>query len=480
MISRRSFLRVSALGLAGVAVGAREFLGSGAVGMTTSHSGALQLTMRECLAEMVDLTRVYMWAFDTPQTGLRIPGPVIYAEQGAEVVIEVTNALPRPHAFAVPGVVDSGPIAPGETVAIMFVAPSAGTYVYHDPTDEPMSRAMGLAGAFVVVPTTGPTPYSAPTPGVSNLFDDLGTTYHFPGDPWRPERSWNWVFSTVDHDLHERVRLQPDLSPSEFAETYHPTYFMINGKSGYFAGSDPATVIHGHVGEPALIRSVNVGMVIHSPHVHGNHVYTLAVDARTESNVIAHDTWELRPMSTTDVLLPFVRPPDAYPWPPSDPSVWTTDLGGDGHAGMVYPMHCHAELSQLARGSNYPQGAVTHWVLTGDLEDPTSATSTTTTDPTTTTSTTVPATTSTTTTSIPSTSTSTTSTSTSTTSTSTTIPRRPGRPGSQRPPTRRPPSRRPPSRRPTGRTPRDQGRSQAPSTRRDRNTSRNRWDWRRR
>ena len=353
--------------------------------MTTIEASTLQLTMRECLAEMVDLTPVYVWAYETPQTGLRIPGPVIYVEEGAPVVVDVTNAMPHPHAFAVPGVVDSGPIAPGETVRVGFDAPSAGTYVYFDPTADPISRAMGLAGALVVVPTAGPSPYSEPTSSVANLFDDLGTTYHFPGEPWRPERSWNWVFSSVDHELHERVRHEPELSPAHFVEAYHPTYFMINGKSGYFAGNDPATQIHGRVGQPALIRSINVGLAIHSPHVHGNHVYVLAVDNRVQSNLIAHDTWELLPMSAVDVLLPFIHPPDAYPWPPTDPNVWTTDLGGDGHAGMVYPMHCHAELSQLSRGSNYPQGAVTHWVLTGDLEDVPTSTTTTTIPPTTTT-----------------------------------------------------------------------------------------------
>lgn len=412
MINRRTFLHASALGLAGVAVGSREILTSGAVGMTTGHSAALHLTMRECLAEMVDLTPVYVWAFETPQTGPRIPGPVMYAEQGTEVVIDVTNALLQPHGFAVPGVIDSGPIAPGETVRVTFAAPTAGTYVYLDPTGEPISRAMGLAGALVVTAASGPTPYSEPTQGVANLFDDLGTTDHFPGDPWRPERTWNWVFSSVDHELHEHVRNTPELSPAEFVAAYHPTYFMINGKSGYFAGADPATQIHGHVGQPALIRSVNVGQVAHSPHIHGNHVYVLAVDARVQPNAIAHDTWELLPMSTTDVLLPFIRPPDAYPWPPTDPNVWTTDLGGDGHAGMVFPMHCHTELSQLASGSNYPQGAVTHWVLTGDLETPPASTTTTTSTPTTTTSTTT-----------------TTTSTTSTTTTTTSVPRRPRGPG---------------------------------------------------
>ena len=373
-ISRRSVLRASLLGLAGVAVGfspigSRAF---SAVGTATAQAGpTIQLAMRECLAEMVDLTPVYMWAFDSPEAGLRIPGPVLYTTAGDPVAIEVTNDLPGTHAFAVPGVVASAQIPRGETVRVEFTAPAAGTYIYLDPLQAPVNRAMGLAGALVVRPRSGTTPYAAPTGPVQALFDDLGTTGYFPGDAWKPERSWLWVFSSVDPDAAERVADDPDLSPATFAAEYRPRYFMLNGKTGFFASSDPASTIHGRVGQPALVRVANVGLATHSPHVHGNHVYLLAENGRVHDNVIAHDTWEMLPLSTADVLLPFTRPPDAYPWPPSDPSVWTTDLGGDGHTGMVYPMHCHAELSLLADGGNYPHGLITHWALTGDLQTPT-------------------------------------------------------------------------------------------------------------
>jgi hypothetical protein len=374
-ISRRSVLRGAVLGLAGVTVGFHPLGGrafGAAVGtLTSSAATGLHLTMRECLVEMVDETRVYMWAFDSPQAGLRVPGPVIYAIAGTEVELQVTNALIRVHAFAIPGVVDSGPIAPGQTVSVTFTAPAAGTYAYLDPMNAPVNQAMGLAGAMIVLPSgSGRSPYDDPTETVANLFDDLGTTYWFPGQRWKPERSWLWVFSSVDPVLHSRVWDDPDLSPEEFAADYLPAYFLLNGRSGYFAGNDEATAIHGRVGQPALIRVVNVGLTTNSPHVHGNHVYVLAVDNVVQDNVIAHDTWEMVPLSTSDVLLPFVRPPDAHPWPPSDPDIWTTDLGGDGHHGLVYPMHCHAELSQLANGGNYPQGLITHWTLEGDVVDP--------------------------------------------------------------------------------------------------------------
>lgn len=371
-VSRRSLLRVSGIGLAGVAMGLQSPMGRallGAVGTTTAHAeGALQLTMRECLVEMVDERRVYMWAFDSPQAGLRVPGPVIYATDGAPVVIDVTNALARPHAFSVEGVVDSGPIEPGETVRVHFTAPSAGTYVYHDPLRAPLHRAMGLAGMLVVLSNDdGNTPYSDPTAQVQNLFDDLGTTTYFPGQAWRPERTWLWALSSVDHVMHERVATDPDLSPEAFLADYLPTYFLVNGRSGYFASKDPATALHGRVGQPALLRIANLGMATHSPHIHGNHVHVLAEAGTCRDNLLELDTWTVWPQHTVDVLLPFARPPDAWPWPPSDPSVFTTDLAGDGSRGMVYPIHGHIELDQMANGGNYPQGMVSHWVLEGDL-----------------------------------------------------------------------------------------------------------------
>lgn len=414
-LSRRAAFKLTAAGLAGIAVGPRVGVFD-AFGVATSYATqtSLSLTMRECLVEMVDLTRVYMWSFDSPQAGLRVPGPVIYARDGDPVVIDVTNELPGVHAFAVHGVVDSGPIEPGQTVRVSFPAPAAGTYIYLDPLRAPLHRAMGLAGVLVVLPDGGATPYTDPTSAVGNLFEDLGTAHPFPGHPWIPDRTWIWAFSTADPLAHDRVRRDPDLSPEAFLADYVPTYFMINGKSGFFSAHDRAIAPHGRVGQPALLRSANVGLATHSPHVHGNHVYVVAEGGDPADNVFALDTWRVPPLHTADVVLPFVRPPDAWPWPPSDPSVWTTDLAGDGMAGMVYPMHCHMELSQLANGGNYPQGLITHWVLEGDLvEGPppttttttttstTEPTTTTTTEPTTTTTTTEPITTTTTTTTTP-------------------------------------------------------------------------------
>ena len=49
--------------------------------------------------------------------------------------------------------------------------------------------------------------------------------------------------------------------------------------------------------------------------------------------------------------------PDEIPaaaWPPKE-EPWP----------LLYPMHCHIEMSQTACGGQYPQGMVTHWELLG-------------------------------------------------------------------------------------------------------------------
>jgi hypothetical protein len=246
---------------------------------------------------------------------------------------------------------------------------------------------MGLAGVLVSTPAVdNGTPYSNPTPAVKALFRDLGTTEAFPGERWKPDRTWIWVFSAVDPTKHALVASAgpgATVAPSAFLSGYEPQYFMINGKSGFFSSHDQTIAPQGRIGQPALIRVATVGLVTNAPHIHGHHVHVqtgegphhdglpIRLDTwrmRIHDNVIAVDTWGVRPLQTVDVLLPFIAPPDAYPWPPSDPGVFTADLAGDGSHGMVFPMHCHTEMSQTAAGGNYPQGLITHWTITGDLD----------------------------------------------------------------------------------------------------------------
>jgi FtsP/CotA-like multicopper oxidase with cupredoxin domain len=374
-ISRRHFLQWGVTGLGSVA------LGTSAHAQLRPRDPRLQppppppepdpnyplLTMREALVQMVDETEVYMWLFDDG-TAPRFPGPVLYVTEGDAVRLQVRNELPiGTHGFAIPGVVDSGVIQQGQFVTLDFTAPPAGTYLYVDPLQEPMNRALGLHGVLVSTPAgAAATPYSNPTLPVQTLFEHLGQEeYGFPGHPWSPEKKTViWVFHQVDPALNHLVRLGHLTNPDQFAQLFQPRYFTINGRSGYFAHHAHDTHLHSTVGHPHLIRNVNTGLWIHSPHTHANHCHLLALNGVVRPNVFLMDTWTIRPMWRMDLLFPFIVPPDI------PEHTWEKVKAGTQEEPfpMHYPMHCHMEVAVTAAGGNYPQGLVTGIEILGPVD----------------------------------------------------------------------------------------------------------------
>lgn len=396
-MNRREFLK---LGGSAIAMGAVGGYGLFKPAVALAHGVGLDLRMVEAEHEMVDGVRVPAWAFESDlvadgvRLGARIPGPTIFVTQGDTIHLRLRNRIPAggPHGFAIPGVVDSGPIANGEDREVIFTAPAAGTYLYLDPQNAPVNRVLGLYGALVVLPPPvgHRTPYSAPTPAVTRLFDDLGTAAHFPGHFWDRDRNAVWIFATVDPVKHAAAAASAGpMSAAAFAAGYLPQYFLVNGKSGFFAaqhgghlppgGGDPghghgggtsadaqATIsISGHVGQPCLIRNLNAGMMIHSPHIHGNHVYLLTgKDGSVLDDLVMLDTWTIAPLQREDVLLPYIKPPDI------PGASWVRFEAGtsDELFPLLYPMHDHNEISNTAAGANYPFGMATHWQIDGPVD----------------------------------------------------------------------------------------------------------------
>jgi hypothetical protein len=411
-MKRREFIKMGMGGLAFITAGS---VLAGRKGGLAHAAAPLQqggvtlnisLTMEEVMLEMVDKIPVYHWAYRDPVNGLRVPGSVIVAVEGDTLNFRVRNLLPGGiHSFAVPGIAESPIIPRGDTVSLSFAAPPAGTYMYCDPLQFGKSRAMGLHGMLIVLPRVGNTPYSNPTPAVQQLFNHLGTlnwspgrgSAHYPGHPWDPDRSFIWIFHTVDSVKHEAVRQNPDLRGEPFLDGYRPDYFLISGKSGFFLSHDDHIGPHGNVGQPALIRAMNAGLNNASPHIHGNHVYMLAennalaqthlplplpANGHIHENVVLLETWTMRPGDRKDLLLPFMLPPDIpverdvdFTWAPLSLEE-RIGRGGSEKAWppieepfpLVYPMHDHDEISQTAAHGNYPQGAVLHWQIDGDID----------------------------------------------------------------------------------------------------------------
>lgn len=373
-MDRRSFLTgIAKAGFGAIALGGASKAMAGLVGLDVveAQQRTLHLTITEAMAEMADMQQVYVWTFKEDNLPLSYPGPAIVGTEGETVSLTVTNGLREWHAFAIQAAgIETGPIAPGESTTISFVMPPAGTYLYLDPLNAPINRVLGLHGALVSLPVVPTTPYSDPSATIQELFADLGGE-HFPGHAWDVERSWIWLFSAIDPKLHAAIQAGQSFTPDEFLLQAQPRYFTINGRGGYFSAHDPQIAPHGMLGEPGLIRILNAGLVSFSPHIHGNHCYELRTTSPNgitmPDNVHMVDTSRMWQCRTLDWLLPFEMPPDipkrAECWPPREELAMVLTVPMNP---LVYPMHCHCEMSQSANGGNYAAGLITHWSITGD------------------------------------------------------------------------------------------------------------------
>jgi hypothetical protein len=297
------------------------------------------------------------------------PRRTIVAETGSTIKLAITNTLSQPHTFTIAEANVDVQLAPGERRVIDFPAPGPGTYLYHDKTDAPVNRVLGLYGALVVVPADRP--------------------WTLDGDEGEFERQWLWIWADIDPEWGRLARLGTKIDPKKTPCV--PRYFTINDRSGVFsAGISPDeeenhrthedTKPSGHartvdvrdfphsndagLGTGQLIRLLNAGVAVHQPHFHGNHVWTIAVNNKTLTRthveivdghiLLQHweDVIELDPLVTKAVMLPLKPPPDAL-----------DVVRANQECDWIFPMHCHAEMSQTAGGGLYPGGMVSDWVL---------------------------------------------------------------------------------------------------------------------
>jgi FtsP/CotA-like multicopper oxidase with cupredoxin domain len=355
-ISRRDFIKYGAGGVAALVVGSEmpwlENEVHGAVRVQT-----LNFHITDAIKDMVthnslNTAQCYFWIYKEDRFPAECPGPNIFTTQGDVVRMVITNDLDEPHSLFIPGMFNSGPIAPGQTVRKRFVARRTGTFLYYDNLNPPVNRVMGLHGAFIVMPRSPIsgrkfTPYERPTSQVQQLFDDLGASSHLPGLSWEqgdplsephtiPFRQHIWLLHQASPVLFREVgELPPGIvfPARDFIEGFlndpfiatsndtrgapingqfnrKPHFFTINGQSGYFSHHNASISPHYRVGEPAVIRVLNAGLWVHSLHIHANHVYVIAVNGRVQSNPIFIDTFEVYSLGTFDWLVPFTRPPE--------------------------------------------------------------------------------------------------------------------------------------------------------------------------
>ena len=407
-MQRREFLKFGGAGIVASAA-----LGGLAPVKAATREIALSINTTRVL--LIDGKYVNMLSFSGNNIQNRVPGPVLRVTEGDQVSMTVSNWRPESHGFEIGGISGSKMTIPGAVGAQpgvatkTFTAPEAGTYMYFDGShkSEHLYRVVGLHGALVVHPRSGLsvnnpalatiTPYSmdrysgdAPK-RVSMVFEAFGNTPRFPVGKWDPcplDREFAtqeriWIFNEIDPKFNAMITptgiaaIAPT-TPEAMRLTYVPRYFTINGRSGYDLQNAYDVTIKNFIGEPTLVRTLNVGLAHHATHIHGNHMFELAHTILTEDGflpiaggvenkgkVILHnsvwerDTWPTWPMQIRDMLLPLEVPPDIPNWHKFQ----------NGTAQEPFPlryvMHDHCEMGTTAAGGNYPQGAVLHWQITG-------------------------------------------------------------------------------------------------------------------
>jgi FtsP/CotA-like multicopper oxidase with cupredoxin domain len=252
-------------------------------------------------------------------SAMQVPGPTLIVTEGTTVTVNLTNGLPTAAgntSILFPGfnVTSSGGVpglltqeaAPGGTVSYTFIASSPGTRAYYSGTQSDLQVEMGMYGAIIVLPAGIPT---ACTSGLAAANRTVETNwgesdFRLAAAAYNNvhacyDREYLFQFSEMDPRIHTQALAQVRAAGSCTAgaagcsldvatEPYHPSYFMINGRSmpddmdPNYAFQYPHQPYNGnphmHPGEQVLLRVIGQGRWQHPFHEHGNHVRILARD----------------------------------------------------------------------------------------------------------------------------------------------------------------------------------------------------------
>ena len=225
-------------------------------------------------------TPIPIWGFASTDAALpSTPGPLLLLTQNDTVTITVHNGLASNLSLAIPDQTglasDPTGAAPGSTATYTFTASRPGTYLYEagHTADGARQAAMGLVGAMVVRPATGPnTAYGDP----AGAFDDEAAL----------------VLSEIDPAFNA--------NPTGFdLRNYHPVYKLINGKA--FPETDPVATAVGHT---VLLRYVNAGLTDHAMGVIGTRQTIVGADARANPDAYPLVADTIPPGQTEDAVVP--------------------------------------------------------------------------------------------------------------------------------------------------------------------------------
>lgn len=243
----------------------------------TGQTRSLDLTVKEADWEL--LPGVVTTAVTFNGT---VPGPTIRVTEGDTVEIAVTNELDEPtsihwHGLHVPndqdgvGGVTQPMIESGETFNYKFIAPHAGTFMYHaHGTNSREQIDRGLYAPFIIDPAGGDA-----------IQADKEVTLTI----------GNWMVGDAAGGM-------PGMDMGDAASmSMEYDYFTINGKS--FPATEPIEVAQGQL---IRLRFLNPSQTIHPMHLHGMDMAIVAKDGEPLAEPQRINTLDLGQGETYDVV----------------------------------------------------------------------------------------------------------------------------------------------------------------------------------
>ena len=244
----------------------------------TGTTKRFELTVKEATWELLPGVTTRAVTFNGT-----VPGPTIRVTEGDTVEIALTNALTEGtsvhwHGLHVPNAMDGvagvtqDPIAPGQTFTYRFVAPHAGTFMYHSHGSNSREQIdRGLYAPFIIDPAGG--------------------------DPVRADREvilalQGWMIGAG----MSGTGAAPSMSGMN-AMSMNYDYFTINGKS--FPATAPIEVEQGQL---VRLRFINPSQTIHPMHLHGMDMAVIAKDGEPLATPQRLNTLDLLPGDTYDVV----------------------------------------------------------------------------------------------------------------------------------------------------------------------------------
>jgi len=242
------------------------------------------LYVRDNFITMPDGKKIYVFGFTNDPNGkAQVPGPKLEVNEGDTVnlnLVDDKDPTNTPfnnggdghtihlHGLDLPSQFDGDPmtqpggeVKQGQHYAYHFVAKSPGTYWYHCHQEAAEHIQMGMYGAFIVHPR-----------------GELSKAYQ---DTPLYDKEYTFVLSDMDSEAHQTdYNHLFNNGPDTNWTSYHPNYFLINGKVWPDTMIDPNDSINATVGQKVLVRLINTGYVIHTLHSHGFHFQVIGTDGR--------------------------------------------------------------------------------------------------------------------------------------------------------------------------------------------------------